>query len=108
VHGIVGFSGLDERANGGGCGVKDGHLVVLDHLPEAPGIGVSRHAFKHDFGAAQSQGAVGDVSVACDPADVGGTPEHVVVFQIERPLSGQCGMQQVTAGAVLHAFGFAG
>ena len=78
--------------------------MVLDHLPEAASVWVSRHAFEHDFSAAQSQWAVGDVRVASDPTDVGGTPEHVVVFQVESPLGGQCCVQQVAAGAVLHAF----
>ena len=37
---------LDQRADGGRRGVEGGDLVVLDHLPETPGIGVGRDAFK--------------------------------------------------------------
>ena len=108
VHSIVGFSSLDERADCRGSRVENAALVILDHLPETTGIGVSGHAFEHDFRAAQGQGAIGDVGVACDPADVGGTPEHVVGLQVERPLGGQCSVQQVTACAVLNTFWLAG
>ena len=108
VHGVVGFRSLDERADGCGRGVKDRDLVVLDHFPETARVGIGGDAFEHDFGAAQSQWAIGDVSVARDPADVGGAPEHVVCLQVEGPLCGQGRVQQIATSAVLNAFGFAG
>ena len=107
MHGIVGLSSLDQRANGGGRGVKNRDLVVLNHFPETTSVRESRHALKHNFCAAQSQGAIGDVGVACDPTDVCGAPEHIVLFQVEGPLGGEGRMQQVAACRVLNAFGLA-
>jgi hypothetical protein len=107
-HFHVGFAGLDQRTDGGRGGVEDVDLVVLDHLPEAAGVGEGGHAFEHDLGAAAGERAVGDVGVAGDPADVGGTPEHIVGLQVEGPLHGQDGVQQIAAGGVLHALRLAG
>ena len=77
-----------ERADGGGRGVELGHPVLVAHLPEARGIRVVRYALEQQGNGAVGQRAVDDIAVAGDPADIGGTPENVVVFQIECPLSG--------------------
>ncbi|MNV01415.1 hypothetical protein D3C71_916150 [compost metagenome] len=108
VYRLVSFRSLDERTDGRGCCVEDGALVALDHLPEAAGIREGGNAFKDDLRGACSQRAIGDVGVARDPADVGRAPEHIVSTQVERPVHGHLGPQQVAAGAVLHAFGLAG
>ena len=52
--------------------------MVLDHLPEAAGIGIGGDALEDEFGRAERQRAVGDIGVAGDPADIGGAPEDVV------------------------------
>ena len=108
VHRGVALGGLDQRADGCGRGVEDRALVALDHLPEASGVGESRHAFKNDLRGACGQGAVGHIGVAGNPADVGRAPEHVIGLQIKSPVHGQLGPQQVAAGRVLHALGLAG
>ncbi len=46
--------------------------------------------------------------MAGDPADVGGTPEGVLVAQVEDEPVRIAGHQQVAGGGVQHAFGFAG
>ena len=102
------FGGLDERSDRGRRGVEDRHLVLLDHLPEAARVGVGRDAFENDLGATERERPVGDVGMAGNPADVGGAPEHIVGLQVEGPLRRQRRVQQVAAGAVLHALGFAG
>ena len=74
---------LDEGADGGGRGVEDGDLVVVDDLPEAGEVGKVGRALVHQNGGAVLQRAVDDVGVAGDPADVGRAPVDVVVAQVE-------------------------
>ena len=46
------------------------------------------------------QGAVGDVGVAGDPADVGRAPVHVVMVMIKNILEGQRCVEQVPGNSV--------
>ncbi len=108
VHLCMAFRGLDQRADRRRRGVEDADLVVLDHLPEAPRVGVGGNAFEDDLGGAHRERAVGDVGVPGDPADVGGAPEHVGGLQVEGPLHRHRRMQQVAAARVLHTLGLAG
>ncbi len=48
-------------------------------LPEAVEVGEVGRALVHEDGGAVLEGAVDDVAVAGDPADVGGAPVDVVV-----------------------------
>jgi len=36
-------------------------------------------------------------TVTCDPADVGGTPVNIFVFNVENPFGGDVGLQKVPA-----------
>ena len=108
MRGRGAFGGLDQRTDRRRRGVEDADLVILDHLPEAAGVRIGRHALEDDLGGAAGERAVGDVGVAGHPADVGGTPEDIVRLDVEGPLHGQDGMQQVAAGAVLDALRLAG
>ena len=99
---------LDERADRGRRGVEHGHLVILDHFPEAARIRIGRYALEHDFGRADGQRTVADVGVPGDPAHVGRAPEDVARLVVERPLHREHGPQQVAAGGMLHALGLAG
>ena len=105
---FIAFGSLDQRSNGSRRSVKNADLVLFDHLPETSGVRVGRNAFKNNLGGTRSQRAISHVGVARDPANVGGAPEHVSGLDVEGPVHGQFGPQQVTAGAVLHAFGFSG
>ena len=82
--------------------------MILNHFPKTTCVWEGGHTFKHDLCAAQCQRTISNVSVASDPTDVSGAPKHIVVFQVKRPFGGERGMHQITTGAVLHAFGFAG
>ena len=108
VHFLVRLGRLDQGANGRGRGVEDAALVAFDRLPEAPCVGVGRHALKNDLGRTGRQRTVGYVGVSGDPANVGGTPKHIVAAQVKRPVHGEFGPQHKAAGCVLHALGFAG
>ena len=72
-----------EGADGSRCGVENGDAVVGDDAPEAVWLRPVRSAFVHESGCAIGQGAVDDVAVTCDPADVGGAPEGVLLAEIE-------------------------
>ncbi|MNS73215.1 hypothetical protein D3C72_1066480 [compost metagenome] len=106
LHRLLAFA--HQRTDGGGGGVEDRHLVLVDHVPEARGIGVVRYALEHQRGRAIGQRAVHDVAVAGDPADVGGAPVDVVLAQVEHRFMGVGRVQQVAAGGVQHALRLAG
>ena len=100
---------LDEGADGGGGGVEDGDLVVVDDFPEAVVFGPVGCALVHqDGGGAVEQRAVDDVAVAGDPADVGGAPEDVFLLEVEDVFAGEVGLDRVAAGGVEQALGLAG
>ena len=99
---------LHERAYGRRCGVEHGDLVVLADFPEAPRIGNHRRALIDNRGRAHGQGAISDIGMARDPADIGGAPEYIVILQIEHPEVGLNGIEQVTRAGMLYALGLAG
>src|SRR5205823_4951106 len=80
VFGRVLLAPLHERPDGGRGGVEDGDRVLLDDVPEAVLVGKVGRALVHDAGGAIGQWAVDDVRVAGDPANVGGTPEDVLLL----------------------------
>ena len=100
--------GLDESTNGGGGGVEDGDSVFLDHLPETTEVGEIRGTFIHHLGRTHRKGAVNNVAVAGDPADVGGAPVDVVILHVEDVLAGGVGAGEVAAAGVEDSLGFSG
>ena len=94
-----------QAADGGGGGVELGDAVLGDDLPEATGVGIGGDAFEHQGGGAVGEGAVDDIAVAGDPADIGGAPEDVAVVVIEGDLMGQGGIDEVACGGVDNALG---
>src|ERR1019366_3116549 len=99
---------LDERANGGGCGVEDADPVVVDDFPEAGEVGPVGSAFVHEHGGSVLQRAVDDIGVAGDPADVGRAPVDILVAQIEDVFGGDVGLHGIAAGGVDQSLGLAG
>src|SRR5262249_52317297 len=86
----------------------DGDPVILDDLPESGLVGPVGGALVHHDGGAVGQGTIGDVRMPRDPADVGRTPEGVVVLEVEDPLAGQRRAHEVAGGRVEDALGPAG
>ncbi|MNZ76278.1 hypothetical protein D3C78_947790 [compost metagenome] len=82
--------------------------MLVDHLPEARGVRVVGHAFEHQAGGGVGQGAVDDIAVAGDPAHVSRAPVDIAFVVVEDVLVGHGRAQQVAAGGVQHALGFAG
>src|SRR5690606_15851543 len=99
---------LDERADRRGRRVGDRDVVAGPHHARAVGARVDRVALVHHLGGAQRHGAVDDVAVPGDPADVGGAPVDVVLLEVEDVLGGQRRVDLVTAGRVQHALRTAG
>ena len=82
--------------------------MLLDDLPEPPFVGPVRGPFVHDARHAQRERTIDDVGVSCDPAHIGSAPEGVVGLEVEDPLAGKRGPQQIAAGGVQDALGLAG
>ena len=76
---------FDECSNRRRSRVENVDLILFDHLPEAAFVRPVRTAFVHDSRRPVRQRSVNDVAVPGDPANVGGTPVRVFVFQIEDP-----------------------
>mmetsp|Transcript_16428 Transcript_16428/g.29653 ORF Transcript_16428/g.29653 Transcript_16428/m.29653 type:complete len:275 (-) Transcript_16428:533-1357(-) len=98
-----------QGADGGGGGVEDADLILVDDLPAATGIGIGRHALEDDLGGPEEKRAVGDVRVTRDPTAIGSAPVHVGLrLNVEDVLGGEGGTDHVPASAVLDALGLAG
>ncbi len=66
-----------EGSDGGRSRVQDGHLVVLDDLPESIGLGIVGGTLVDHRRRPVGEGSIDDVAVAGYPADIGGTPVDV-------------------------------
>ena len=100
---------LLHRADCGGRGEQCRHAVFGDHPPQRTGVrGADRLAFVEHGGAAGEQGAVDDVGVADDPADVGGRPEDFTGVGVVDVLQGPAQRDRVAAVVAHHALGAAG
>ena len=97
-----------ECSDRGGGGVDDVDLVLVDHVPEPPVIGVVGHALEHHRGRGIEKRAVDDIAVPRHPADVGGAPEHLARLVIENVVERRRRPHAVAAGGVEHALGLAG
>src|SRR5439155_8154206 len=95
----------DQRSDRGRRRVEDVDLMLLDGLPEATGVGVSRDTFEDDRRRADRKRPIVDVRVPGDPADIGRAPEDVRRLDVEDPAHRQYRPQQIAAGAVLYALG---
>src|SRR5207245_3373924 len=76
------FALARDGPDGGGSGVQDRDLVLVDDVPEAPPIWVLRDAFEHQAGRSVRQRAVDDIAVPRHPPDVGRAPDDVLLAQI--------------------------
>eukprot|EP00053_Salpingoeca_punica_P010178 m.91720 g.91720 ORF g.91720 m.91720 type:complete len:710 (+) comp15305_c0_seq1:340-2469(+) len=97
-----------QGADGGRRSVEEGDVVLLDNLPEARAVGVCWHALEDDARGAVGKRSVGDVAVACDPANVGRAKVNVLGLVVECEAVGGGCPYHVSAGGVQHALGLAG
>ena len=96
-----------QGTNRGRRRVEDIHLVLRDHLPEAPGIGPAWHAFKHQRGRAIRERAIDDIAMPGHPADIGGAPIDFAIAVIENFFMRVRCPNHIAAGGVQHTLGFA-
>ena len=97
-----------KGANGGGSGVENIDIMLVDDVPEARRVGEVRHAFEHQRRRAIGQRPIDDIAVARHPADIRRAPVDVALAVIEDGLMSQGRVHEITAGRVQHALGFAG
>ena len=98
-------SPLHERPDGGGGGVEDRETPYFSiSAPEAVPLRPVRGAFVQEHRRAVGQRAVDDIGMPRHPADIGGTPVHVVVFEVEDVLGGRGHACQIPARRVQNAF----
>ena len=88
---------LHKGADGRWGGVENRGLFLFDDLPEAALIGRIRRSFVDQDARPGSQGSVGHIAVAGDPAAVGGAPKKIVVAEIKNPLSGCLSPEQIAS-----------
>src|SRR5208337_3639908 len=113
LEAVVVFLGLlgarfAKHANGGGRGVEDVHIEAFCNAPGTTGIGELRHAFIKDTGGSKSEGAIDDVGVAGDPADIRHAPIDIFGMNVLVILGGAGDVCEVASSAVLAALGLAG
>ncbi|KAF5036627.1 hypothetical protein DSECCO2_573070 [anaerobic digester metagenome] len=89
-----------EHPDGGRGGVEDRHPEVLDQPPVGAGVRVVRRPLGDDDGRADGERAVDDITVAGDPAGVGGAPEDVVLLDVEDALRRVVGPDHVASARV--------
>ena len=82
-------------------------LVLLHALPVSRGGGVDRRGLEHGGSHAVGERSVDDVGVSRDLADVGHACETVVRVHVEYVLDGHSRAEEVSAGSVHNALGFA-
>ena len=99
---------LHEGSDGRRGRIEDGDAVVGDELPEAVGLGPVGSTLVHETGRPVAEGSVDEVTVACDPADVGGAPVDIILPEIEDILGGGVSADQVTARGVENSLGLSG
>src|SRR6185503_6326588 len=80
------FAPLDKRTDRSRSSVEHIHAMALDHAPETIWLGPVWRAFVHQNRSAVREWTINDVAVARHPADVGGAPVKILVFEIEDPL----------------------
>src|SRR5579875_894891 len=98
---------LAQHAYGRGGGVEEVDTQPFGYPPGPPGVGVGRGTLVHDAGRPQGKGAVDDVGVPGDPADVGEAPIGVLRVDVQVELGGPGDVGQVAPGGVLGSLGLA-
>lgn len=89
-------------------GVELGKFVGLDKVPVARGVRVCGNRLEDDGGGTDREGAVGNVGVARDPADVGHAAVDVTRVDVKDVLDGKVGAEEVAGGRVEHTLGWKG
>ena len=106
LHPLVALAHHGAKCGGGP--VEDLDAELVDHLPEAAGIGEVGYALEHHGGRAVEERAVHNIAVAGDPAHVCRAPVDLAGAVVEDVLVRHRGPDGIAAGGVEHALGLAG
>mmetsp|Transcript_7585 Transcript_7585/g.16143 ORF Transcript_7585/g.16143 Transcript_7585/m.16143 type:complete len:219 (+) Transcript_7585:621-1277(+) len=93
-----------KRSNRGGRSVEMSYFVSLRDVPQATGIRVTRHSFKHNLRGCVYHGTVRNIRMSRDPAAVGCAEEHLAAVVVERVLESRRGIHHVTTRGMLNPF----
>ena len=83
-------------------------FIFFANFPETAGMRVSGNALEHEGSGPGQQGAVNDIGVASDPADIGGAPIDVTLLVLEDIEERKAGVNHISPTGVHHPFGFSG
>src|SRR2546428_2780403 len=95
---------LHERADRRRRRVENGDAVLRADGPEPVFAGMIGSTLVHHLRNAERERPVYDIRMARDPADIGGAPEHVRIFEIEYPLGRRVYVGEIAAGRMQNAF----
>ena len=90
-----------------GCGVENSDAMAVNDVPAAVRLGMNGRTFIQQTRQSVLQRAIDDITMACNPANVSSTPEHILVFGVEHYLSGVVSADRIASGGVQNTFGFA-
>ena len=83
-----------------GRGVEDIHLVFIYHLPETRGIRVGRHPLEHQRYRSVGQGAIDNIAMPSDPANISSTPVDIAIVIVKHIAMGHRSVQLVSAAGM--------
>src|SRR5690606_8992477 len=89
-------------------GVEDRYPEVLDQTPVDARVRIVGRSFGDDDGRTNRKRAVDDVTVAGDPAGIGGAPEDVGFLDVKVVAGGVVGPDRIATAGVDDAFRRAG
>src|SRR5690554_4254284 len=97
------ISPANERANRRRGGIEDRHLMALDDIPEARLVGVVRRALVHHHRRGVREHPIDDIAMTRHPADIGGAPIKIVVFQVKDIMRAQFDAEEISGRGMEHA-----
>src|ERR1043166_1372480 len=74
--------------------------IFFDYLPKSIGRGPVWRAFVHNHRGAIREWTVHNITVASDPADIGGAPKNVFIANVEDIFHRGIDAHQITTGGV--------
>src|SRR3990172_441725 len=87
--------------------MEDIDVELLGDSPGPPRVWIGGYALIDDAGGGQGQGAINDVGMTRDPADIRHAPINILGMDILVELGGSRDVGQKAAGAVLATLGLA-
>ena len=93
-----------QSTHRGGRSIENINVVLINDITHTAMGGIAGHALKHQGSRTVGQGAINDIAVPGNPANVRGAPVDFTLLIVKHVLVGHGGVGQVAAGGVLQAF----